>query len=306
MVSTVVLLEFLESGGVAKLSGSHVMKKYPWIDMWQKLHSYSGTSKWQKKHTCTSKKQNWLMASAKAPTTVSCAAHFAWKKNTLRWLFQWSILNVQKDGSKGWLKIQWKNRNHLREFQEDLPISPSKQYDSSYRWWTLGCSPTDRSGKWRFSSEYHWLLPGWGAFQGGLMFIQADFCSQNDSNSLGVILLPNNALCCSIYPLIKDNPENGTSVGSQDARSFHVPRNALHVPQFRPQKRYPSLPELSATLHGWPNAAAPAVQLGYGHSVANNERNQSLLNSIVVVSCMHDVCLANDFKNCSPSFCEHV
>ena len=105
---------------------------------------------------------------------------------------------------------------------------------------------------------------------------------------------------------IEDNPENGTSVGSQDARSFHVPRNALHVPQFRPQKRYPSLPKLSATLHGWPNAAAPAVQLGYGHSVANNERNQSLLNSIVVVRCMHDVCLANDFKNCSPSFCEHV
>lgn len=216
-----------------------------------------------------------------------------------RWLFQWSFFNVQIDGSKGWIEITWESSKKI------FPFPPKKtiQVKGGGLWDSL---PSRRSGKWRFSSfgipytnfmsSWWWLLPGWGAFQGGLMFIQADSCSRNDSNSLGVILLPNNARCWPIYPLIKDNPENGTSVGSQDARNFRVPRNALHVPQFLPQKRYPSLPELSATLHGWPNAAAPAVQLGYGHSVANNERNQSLLNSIVVVRCMHDVCLANYFK----------
>ena len=156
-----------------------------------------------------------------------------------------------------------------------------------------------------FMSSWWWLLPGWGAFQGGLMFVTSWFLFPKWFEYLGGDPPPKQRTQLLSLP-IEDNPENGTSVGSQDARSFHVPRNALHVPQFRPQKRYPSLPKLSATLHGWPNAAAPAVQLGYGHSVANNERNQSLLNSIVVVRCMHDVCLANDFRNCSPSFCEHV
>ena len=81
MICTVVLLESLGSNGVAKLSGSHVMKKYLWINMWQKLHSYSGTPKWQK--TLAHPKKNWLMTVLKPQPLSHFLLIFVWKIFTL-------------------------------------------------------------------------------------------------------------------------------------------------------------------------------------------------------------------------------
>ena len=130
---------------------------------------------------CTSKKENWLMATV--PTTVSCSAHFAWKKYSHYADYSnGRFLNVQIDGSKGWLKIQFKKKQKSPERvprrSSHFPPKKTIQVKGGGLWDLL---PPSRSGKWRFSSgsnttifisSWWWLLPGSGAFYGGLMFIR--------------------------------------------------------------------------------------------------------------------------------------
>lgn len=65
------------------------------------------------------------MASAKAPTIVSFSAHFAWKNIHSTMI----IPMVYLKRTNRW--FQRVNRNHLREFQEDLRIFQKKKNDSS-------------------------------------------------------------------------------------------------------------------------------------------------------------------------------